>query len=117
MEIQLVVFKIQNFKFSIIWEKRGFLPKFKPPYLLNYWVDFDKIGVALKEIVHRSHFCNKMLLLRGMTLPLTLQFVRHITNYFLNMEIKIEVYFYNVKSLGEVYLWFSHNLHSKLNIF
>jgi len=28
--------------------------------------------------------------------------VRHVTNNFLNMEIKIEVYFYNLKILGKV---------------
>jgi len=53
MKIQLVVFEMQAFIVSIIWGKMGFLPKFKAPYLLNYWVDFDKIGAILKEIVHR----------------------------------------------------------------
>jgi len=32
---------------------------------------------------------------------LTCDLVGHVTNYF-NMETKIEVYFYNLKSLGEV---------------
>jgi len=45
---------------------------------MNYWVDLDKIGVMLKEIAHRCHFCNKILLssmFKGndlLTLPLTL---------------------------------------------
>jgi len=42
--LRLVVFEIQTFKISIIWEKRGFTLKFKPPYLLNCWVNFDKIS-------------------------------------------------------------------------
>jgi len=33
---------------------------------------------------------------------LTFDLVGQVTNYFLNMEIKIEVYFYNLKNLGEV---------------
>jgi len=78
MKIRLIVFEIQTFKISIIWRKEGFPPKFKPLYLLNYWVDFDKIGVILKKIAHRCHFCNKILLLSMfkrnnlLTLPLTL---------------------------------------------
>jgi len=95
MEIRLVVFEIQIFKISILMGKRGFSPKFKPPYLLNYWVDFDKISVILKEIAQRCHFCNKIVLLsmfKGNDFDMT--------NYFLNVEIKIEVYFYNVKKLG-----------------
>jgi len=98
MKIRLVVFEIDTFKILIICEKRGFPLKFKPPYHLNYWVDFDKIGIILKKIAHRCHFCNKILLLsmfKGNDL------VGNVTNYFLNMKIKIEVYFYNLKKFGK----------------
>jgi len=86
MENQLVVFEIQTFKNLMIWGKRGFLPKFKPPISLNYWVNFNKIGVILKEIAHKCHFCNKILLLSKFNL--TFDLVGHMTNCFLNMEIK-----------------------------
>jgi len=65
MEIRLVVFDNARYgplKFRL-FEERGFPPKFKPLYLLNYYANFDKIGVILKEITHRCHFCNKILLL------------------------------------------------------
>jgi len=103
MKIRLVVFEIQTFKISIIWGKEGFPPKFKPVGLslkLNYWVNFDKIDVIWKEIAHRCHFCNKILLLSMFKENDFLTFVGHERNYFLNMEIKIEIYFYNLKKLG-----------------
>jgi len=43
-------------------EKKGVLAKIQTTYLLNYWVDLDKIGVILKEIAHECHFYNKILL-------------------------------------------------------
>jgi len=58
MEIRLVVFEIQTFKILIISGKKGFPPKFKPQYLLNYWVNFVKISVIFKEIAHSCHFCD-----------------------------------------------------------
>jgi len=57
---------------------KGVPAKIKTPFLLNYWVNFDKIAVIFKEIVYRSHFFNKILLLTMfmgngfLTLPLTL---------------------------------------------
>jgi len=46
---EIVVFEIQTFKISILEGKRGFPPKFKLSYVLNYWVDFHKTCVILKN--------------------------------------------------------------------
>jgi len=62
MEIQIVVFEMWLLNLNYLGKKK-FPPKFKLSYIFSYRADFDKIGVILKEIAHRCHFCNKILFL------------------------------------------------------